>query len=242
MATYFISDLHLSSQRADITALFLRFLATDAKKAAALYILGDLFETWIGDDTQNPHDLNVMEALANLHQAGVPVYFMHGNRDFLIGKVFAKKSQCILLPDPTVIHLHNHPVLLTHGDLLCTLDLNYQQFRRFVRHPFVQKLFLSLPLFLRQKIADFLRHHAGATLKHASDLMSPLWDVSVNTVNEFLRYHHTTIIIHGHTHKAKIHEFLLDNHPAKRIVLGDWDKTGSALLYFPNKLSLEKIV
>ncbi len=247
MTTYFISDLHLSANRPELTQLFLKFLADDLKNADALYILGDLFEMWIGDDNTDPHNQQVMDALAHCSQSGIPLYFMHGNRDFLIGNTFAQKTQCVLLKDPSVVLIQNEPVLLTHGDLLCTLDTRYQRFRRFVRQPWVQVLFLKLPLSWRQKIAKRLRQHSsrpkmlgGAeTIKKTEPRH---WDVALNTVFEFLRTHQTTTLIHGHTHKPKIHEFLLDNHPAKRIVLGDWGKTGSVLCFSTNEIALKQVI
>lgn len=239
MATYFISDLHLSSEHPHITKLFLKFLTTEAKEAEALYILGDLFAVWIGDDNPDPYFSLISEALANLNALGIPVYFMHGNRDFLIGKQFLEKSRSILLQDPSVIQLYNEPVLLTHGDLLCTLDTRYQRFRKLVRHPLIQKLFLSLPFSWRQRIAKAIRTQSSQ--RNKKQVETRYGDVALNTVYQFLRDHNTSILIHGHTHKAKIHHFDLDTKPAKRIVLGEWDTEGCALVYSPETAMLKPL-
>lgn len=237
MATYFVSDLHLSATKPHLSHLFLKFLKGDAKKADALYILGDLFEAWIGDDNPDPHNSAIINALAEFSDNGIPVYFMHGNRDFLIGEQFAVESHCVLLPDPVVIDLYNTRVLLTHGDLLCTLDHQYQRFRKCVRHPMIKKLFLSFPLSWRQKISSFLR------TKSARENIPPSrkWDVTSDAVYQMLREHKAVTLIHGHTHKQGIHDFILDNQSAKRIVLGDWGETGSVLVYVPENITLQTI-
>jgi UDP-2,3-diacylglucosamine hydrolase len=244
MATYFISDLHLSATKPHLSELFLKFLSGDAKKADALYILGDLFETWLGDDNRDPHDMAVINALAEFSENGIPLYFMHGNRDFLIGDQFTVESQCVLLQDPVIIDLYNTPVLLTHGDLLCTLDQKYQRFRKFIRHRRSKKLLLSFPLSWRQKISSFLRKE---NTRHnmpppPSKEAKRKWDVTSEAVYQMLREHKSLTLIHGHTHKPGIHNFILDDQPAKRIVLGDWDKTGSVLIYSPENLTLKVVV
>jgi len=251
MATYFISDLHLSQNRPEASALFLKFLTTEAKNAEALYILGDLFESWIGDDNFNAHDEKVLEGLSDFTKSGIPLYFMHGNRDFLIGQQFVEKTHCTLLADPTVIQLYQDRVLLTHGDLLCTFDKNYQRFRKFVRHPLVQKCFLKLPLHWRRSIATQLREKSNEHFKHENakaaeqsvslpslssedkKAKNTLWDVVLNTVYKFLREHQAYILIHGHTHKPEIQHFILDDHKALRIVLGEWKDKGCILAYSP---------
>ncbi|HQW58046.1 MAG TPA: UDP-2,3-diacylglucosamine diphosphatase [Gammaproteobacteria bacterium] len=239
MATYFISDLHLSETKPHLSALFLKFLRQDAKKADALYILGDLFEAWLGDDNADPDNISIINALAEFSETGIPVYFMHGNRDFLIGDRFTVESHCELLQDPVVVELYNTPVLLTHGDLLCTLDHKYQRFRKFVRHPLIKKLFFSFPLCWRKKISSFLRKKSTRADKK---LANRKWDVTSEAVYQILREHKSLTLIHGHTHKPGIHHFILDNQPAKRIVLGDWGETGSVLIYSPENLELKTVI
>lgn len=251
MATYFISDLHLSATKPQLSELFLKFLRQDAKKADALYILGDLFEAWLGDDNPDPHNMDIINALAEFSESGIPLYFMHGNRDFLIGDQFTVESHCELLPDPVVVELYNTPVLLTHGDLLCTLDQKYQRFRKFVRHPLIKKLFFSFPLSWRKKISSFLRKKSARAnippnppSKGGANKEPPnrKWDVTSEAVYQMLREHKSLTLIHGHTHKPGIHHFILDNQPAKRIVLGDWGETGSVLIYSPENLELKAVI
>lgn len=240
MATYFISDLHLSATKPHLSALFLKFLRQDAKNADALYILGDLFEVWLGDDNPDPHNMDIINALAEFSENGIPLYFMHGNRDFLIGDRFTVESHCELLQDPVVVELYNTPVLLTHGDLLCTLDQKYQRFRKFVRHPLIKKLFFSFPLSWRKKISNFLRKKS--TRREFLKERDRKWDVTSEAVYQMLREHKSLTLIHGHTHKPGIHHFILDNQPAKRIVLGDWGETGSVLIYSPANLELKTVI
>jgi len=243
MVTYFISDLHLSALRPETSALFLKFLVTEGRNADALYILGDFFEAWIGDDNHNPHDDHIIDAIAELTHHGVPVYFMHGNRDFLIGDQFIEQSNCILLSDPTVIKLYQNQILLTHGDQLCTLDKKYQRFRQFVRHPSVQRFYLSLPLTLRRKIASTLRQRSIERFNKQKDKTNMyFWDVVLSSVYQLLRKHETYTLIHGHTHKPGIHDFILDETPARRIVLGEWDGSGSVLAYSPDGVELKTFI
>lgn len=242
MTTFFISDLHLSAAHPDTTELFLKFLKEDAKEAEALYILGDFFEAWIGDDILDPHEAKIIHALANYTKQGTPVYFMHGNRDFLIGHSFAIKSGCSLIKDPTLITLYGKKVLLCHGDALCTLDKTYQYFRKGVRHPLIKKIYLNLPQWLRRKIANRLRNHSPRNLylDHSKHL-NPKWDVTISAVNQIMQKFQSDILIHGHTHKAGIHEFVLDEKPVTRIVLGDWTTTGKVLAFSSQKLELQEV-
>src|SRR5579864_3033183 len=174
MATLFISDIHLSATRPDITDFFLRFLQGPAMQADAVYILGDLFEAWIGDDEQTELHRTIADALHTVTRVGVPIYFMHGNRDFLLGQEFADLAGCTLLPDPIVINLYDTPTLLTHGDLLCTDDKSYLRYRYWVRKTLCQRLFLGLPLQWRQAIAERLRiasqRHIGSVAKQVMDV------------------------------------------------------------------------
>ncbi len=243
MATYFISDLHLSAKKPEISDRFLKFLRADAIKADALYILGDLFDVWIGDDQIDPHNQTIIEELYTLHEQGIPLYFMRGNRDFLIGENFAHNSGCVLLPNPTRIMLYGKNVLLSHGDQLCTLDKKYQHFRRYVHSPFLQSLFLKLPLRLRTLIAHWLRTRSKRSLANISADQKAKWDVALESVFDAMRHHDCQILIHGHTHQPKIHDFILDEKAAKRIVLGDWTPTeGHFLSYDLDAITLKTLV
>lgn len=251
--TLFISDLHLHPSRLSVTENFIRFLETDARKAKALYILGDFFEVWAGDDDPNPHHKRVIQALAEFSKTHIPLYFMRGNRDFLIDKAFEKASGCILIKDPTVIELYSQRILLMHGDSLCTEDRSHQRFRTFSQNSLIRKLFLILfPFSLRLKIASGIRKKsqlAGAMREQISllaeraalDRPKNPYDVNQNAVERALLKHSADYLIHGHTHKAGIHEFSLLGKAtkAKRIVLGEWGVLGSVLVYSPNSTELK---
>lgn len=234
MSTLFISDLHLSSDQPAMTQLFLNFLQHPARKAEALYLLGDLFETWIGDDHLNPYNQKIMAALAELTASGVATYIMPGNRDFLIGKRFLQQTGCRYLNDPTLIDLYGCPTLLTHGDGWCTLDKHYQRYRRWSRHPFCQFIFLQLPLVWRQKIAHYLRgQEHSITPTHAEK-----YDVVVADLLACLKhYPGAQQIIHGHTHLPSIQLIKqADKTWIKRFVLSDWRATkGNVLVALPNQ-------
>lgn len=230
MSTLFISDIHLSQGRPDMTAALVRFLAEDAPGADALYVLGDLFEFWIGDDDPNPLHREVADAFLALSQQGVPLYFIHGNRDFLLGRQFAKRAGMILLGDPCVIELYGERVLLSHGDLLCTRDEGYQKFRRITQLKWLRWLFLRLPLSRRQAIAHKMRGQSQMENAHKSQI---IMDVTPEAVDDMLRQHGCRLMIHGHTHRPAIHDFTLDGHAARRIVLGDWFEQGSVLVCSP---------
>ncbi len=224
--TLFIADLHLHPARPEIADLFRRFLAGRAAKSAALYILGDLFEAWLGDDDDDPFHDQTRQALAELSAAGVALYFMPGNRDFLIGEAFAETTGCRLLPDPHLIRLHGEPTLLTHGDSLCTADLGYQAFRRQIREPSYVQAFLAKPLAERRAIAQAMRAQSReATGEKAEEIM----DATPEAITTALRTHGARRLIHGHTHRPAIHRFELDGVPAVRLVLGDWYRQGSLL-------------
>ena len=226
MTTLFISDLHLDPSRPHITALFREFLRGEARDAEALYILGDLFEAWIGDDDPEPHHAGVITDLHALAASGVPLYFMHGNRDFLIGGEFARRAGCTLLPDPTLIDLYGTPALLLHGDTLCTDDLAYQEFRRMVRDPVWQREFLAQPLAARQAFAERAR---AASQSETRQKAETIMDVNADAVTAVMREYRTPLMIHGHTHRPAVHDFAVDEQPATRIVLGDWYEQGSVL-------------
>ena len=218
--TLFIADLHLCQEEPAITAGFLRFLAREAPRCDALYILGDLFEAWIGDDDPNPLHQQIASALRALP---VPVYFIHGNRDFLIGKTFARDTGMTLLPEYAVIDLFGTPTLLCHGDTLCTDDHSYQKFRRTVHQKWLQRLFLLLPLTLRLNIATKIRKQSKQDKQHkTADIM----DVNPTFTHETVQRFHTPLLIHGHTHRENIHR----NADYTRIVLGDWRDNYASIL------------
>jgi UDP-2,3-diacylglucosamine hydrolase len=225
--TLFIADLHLDPSRPQITALFLEFLRTQARQADALYILGDLFEVWIGDDDDAPLALQVAAGLHRLRASGVPVYFMHGNRDFLLGAAYAYRAGLNLLPELTVIDLYGRPTVLLHGDTLCTDDTDYLAFRAKVRDPAWQRRVLWLPRFLRRFQADRMR---AASQQATGQKSATITDVNEATVLDCLRHHGVQRMIHGHTHRPAIHRFALEEQPAERIVLGDWIEHGSVLV------------
>ena len=221
-----ISDLHLEEKRPDITRAFLLFLATRARQAEALYILGDFFEVWIGDDGMTPFQHEIAGALRELSEAGTRIYLMHGNRDFLIGKRFCREAGCILLSDPHKVQMNGEPVLLMHGDSLCTLDVGYMKLRRWLRNPLSLLILRNLPLSTRQKLARKLRNESRAqTRMKASDIV----DVTPEEVVRIMAEYGVRTLIHGHTHRPAVHELIVNGQAARRIVLGDWDRQGWAL-------------
>lgn len=235
MATLFIADLHLSTEEPAITAGFLRLLEGEARTAEALYILGDLFEAWIGDDDPNPLHAAIAAAIHALVESGVPCYFIHGNRDFLMGKRFARQSGMTLLPAEKVLTLYGERVLIMHGDTLCTDDVGYQRFRAKVQQRWLQTLFLSLPLFIRQRIAAKMRAGSKASNQTKSDA---IMDVNQQAVSEVMRQHHVRHLIHGHTHRPAIHDLQIEGHPARRYVLGAWHQEGSMIKASENGIQL----
>jgi UDP-2,3-diacylglucosamine hydrolase len=238
MAVYFISDLHLHTSRPQTSELFLKFLATDAILGDALYILGDLFEAWVGHENLDEHDSHIISALTTLSRQGIPVYFMPGNRDFLLSQPLIEEMGCHFLDDPTVMTLYDTPIILTHGDKLCTLDKSYQRFRSVVQHPMVKKWFLKSPYVFRISIAKALRSNREHTYLKPT-IIPRHWDVVLSDVYQLMRANEAYTLIHGHTHLPGIHEFRLDGHPAKRITLGDWGVTGSALVVTKDSLELK---
>ncbi|MGH8292210.1 MAG: UDP-2,3-diacylglucosamine diphosphatase [Gammaproteobacteria bacterium] len=235
MTTLFISDLHLDPARPRITQLFLEFLKTEARRAQALYILGDFFEAWIGDDDPDPHHATVIAAVHALTATGVPVHFMHGNRDFLIGPGFIHNTGCTLLADPVRVELYGTPTLLMHGDMLCTGDLEYQKFRRQVRDPAWQKAFLAKPLEERRQFAQQARAQSQIQTASKPDY---LMDVSQQEVEHVMREHRVTRLIHGHTHRPAVHRFSAHARDLTRIVLGDWYEHSSVLALDQNTFEL----
>ncbi len=228
MTTLFISDLHLDADHPAIGEQFLDFLAADARKAAALYILGDLFESWVGDDDPNPHYAVIKTAIRTLADSGVPVFFMHGNRDFMIGPQFAAETGVTLLNDPTPLELFGNRVLLSHGDALCTDDKQYQQVRQMTRDPEWQAMMRAKPLeerlaFAAQARADSLAHQSSAS----NDIM----DVNADAVIKVFHDHEVDILLHGHTHRPAVHLLELPDRQVTRIVLGDWYEQGSVVYW-----------
>ena len=226
MTTLFISDLHLDAARPQITRLFLEFLKTEARRAQALYILGDFFEAWIGDDDPDPHHAEIMDGVRKLTDNGVPAYFMHGNRDFLIGAGFVRRTGCTLLADPALVNLHGSRTLLMHGDTLCTDDLEYQNFRRQVRDPAWQTAFLAKPLQERRRFAQQARAESQTQSASKPDY---LMDVNQRDVERIMAEKGVTRLIHGHTHRPAIHRFTVNGQDLTRIVLGDWYEQASVL-------------
>lgn len=226
MTTLFISDLHLDASRPAATARFDRFLREQAGDASHLYILGDLFEAWIGDDSPDVHDRPVMAALRRLIVAGVPCSLLRGNRDFLIGDRFARETGITLLPDEHTIQLGGQSVLLMHGDTLCTDDHGYQRYRRLSRHPLSRAAFLGLAPDMRHRIAAYARRRSMAANEGKP---ARIMDVSPAAVSAAMRRHGVSTLIHGHTHRPGCHDFSMDGHAARRIVLGDWYEEGSVL-------------
>lgn len=217
--TLFISDLHLSADHPGTVALFLGFCRERAAGATALYVLGDLFDAWIGDDNDAPPYPDIRAALRTLTDNGTPVYLQHGNRDFLVGERFCTRTGVQLLPEEAVVDLHGSRMLLMHGDTLCTDDLAYQQARRTLRDPAFVEAFLSRPLDERAAIAaDYRRRSGEATSLLAADIM----DVNQAAVEAAMRRHGVTRLVHGHTHRAAWHRFTRDGRALERIVLGEW--------------------
>ena len=238
--TLFISDLHLSAARPGCTELLLGFLAGRAGDADALYILGDLFDAWIGDDDPAPPNPRVIAGLRALSDNGTSVYLLHGNRDFLLGPAFAEASGCRLLPERTRIDLYATPTLLMHGDLLCTDDTAYQAMRSQIRSPAFTEQFLSRPIPERRAIADDYRRRSGeATSLKADDIM----DVNQRAVEQTMRELGVRRLIHGHTHRAGRHEFQFDGEPAERLVLAEWHQDrGQVLCATPQGIRVEAVV
>ncbi|MDE2315296.1 MAG: UDP-2,3-diacylglucosamine diphosphatase [Xanthomonadaceae bacterium] len=227
MASLFIADLHLDDSRPRITQLFERYLAsTEVRGADALYILGDLVEAWVGDDDDAELPQRIARATRAVREAGVPVYFMAGNRDFLLGEDFARQAGFELLEDGTVHTLHGRPTLLMHGDVLCTGDVAYQTVRRQVRTPEWKAQILAMPLEARRAFAAKSRAESRA---HTGSAMETIMDVDAGAVADAMRKAGVTRLIHGHTHRPAIHRFALDGAPAERIVVGDWYEQGSVL-------------
>ena len=226
MTTAFISDLHISQAQPEIGEQFIDFLGHNALKYNALYILGDLFEYWLGDDDINPHLNKIKKALKDYTQSGIPAYFIHGNRDFLIGKRFSTETGIKILSDPTIIQLNYEDVLISHGDLFCTDDVSYQATRKLTRDPKWQNMMLN------KSIEDRKFFALEARLKsknHMKDLADNITDVNQTEIANTFKKFNLKTIIHGHTHRPAIHNLNIQNTDHQRIVLGDWYDQGSCL-------------
>jgi UDP-2,3-diacylglucosamine hydrolase len=226
VAAIFISDLHIDASRPAISEQFLSFLAAEARDADALYILGDLFESWIGDDAADLAQAAAIAGIRSLTAAGVPCFVMHGNRDFLLAGQFCSMSGAELLPDPLIVTLYGEPVLVMHGDALCTDDLAYQRLRATVRDADWQRQFLALPVAARRALAGAARVGSQA---HTAAMEYAITDVNADSVALALRGAGTATLLHGHTHRPAIHALEIDGRACTRIVLGDWYDQGSLL-------------
>ena len=238
MSTLFISDLYLEADRPEIGVQFRAFLAGPAREAEALYILGDLFEAWVGDDDPNSYYAGMKDAIRELSDSGVPVYFMHGNRDFMIGERFAAETGATLLPDPHPVELYGEKVLLSHGDYLCTDDLEYQKVRAMTRNPEWQAMMISKSLEERLAFARQAREQSQA---HSASMTEEIADVNEDAVEAAIREHGVEILLHGHTHRPAVHPFHVDERPVHRIVLGDWYEQGSMVEWDEDGPRLEEL-
>jgi len=238
MATLFISDLHLEPGRPEIGEQFLAFLAGPARDADALYILGDLFEAWIGDDDPNPYYAQMKVAIRDLSDTGVPVYFMHGNRDFMIGDSFAADCGLTLLDDPHPVELHGEKVLLSHGDAMCTDDVEYQQIRVMTRNPDWKAMMMTKSV--EERVAFAMQAREQSLARHAT-MEDEIVDVNQAAIEQTIREHGVDILLHGHTHRPAVHPFHVDERPVHRIVLGDWFEQGSMVEWDADGPRLEEL-
>ncbi|MCK4742792.1 MAG: UDP-2,3-diacylglucosamine diphosphatase [Sulfuriflexus sp.] len=226
MSTLFISDLHLDANLPELTELFVHFMREQAPTADAVYILGDLFEAWVGDDDDREGTQLFIDELRALSDKGVPLYIMQGNRDFLFAEGLVKRTGCKLLPDPTVIDLYGLATLLMHGDSLCTDDIQHQESRAMLRSDEWKARFLSQPLSDRIQQA---KEYRSMSRKHLKDAPDAIMDVNAEAVVEAMQQHNVLQMIHGHTHRPDMHSLSVNGQDAKRIVLGDWGNKGSVL-------------
>jgi UDP-2,3-diacylglucosamine hydrolase len=226
LSTLLVSDLHLDGALPEAIAQFESFLSGPVRAAEALYILGDLFESWVGDDDDDPDRARVCAALRSLSGAGVACHVCHGNRDFLLGTGFEQRTGCRILADPTIVERYGERVLLTHGDALCVDDLSYQRLRSTVRNTSWQRRFMRLSLATRRTLAEAAR--AGSR-NHTGMVAPDVMDANPNAIVNVLRACRARTMVHGHTHRPGIHEFAVDGVPARRLVLGAWYEQGSYL-------------
>jgi UDP-2,3-diacylglucosamine hydrolase len=224
---YFVADLHLAGHRPNGVDAFVRFLSETAARGSALYILGDLFEHWVGDDDHSDSSNEVvLTSIAKLTGLGVPVYFMPGNRDFVLGRAAAKRAGVSMLPDPSVVTLFGRPTLLAHGDAYCTADVTYQTYRRWIRSNWIRAVYNLLPLGLRRGVVRSIRRRSELGKKSKSAM---IMDVEQSAIETALRTANCDLMIHGHTHRPARHEHLVDGRLCVRWVLADWYAKGSYL-------------
>ncbi len=236
MTIAFISDIHLTPKRPQTTRLFEQFIANSNRCLTQLYILGDLFEYWVGDDGAEKLGYQEIErALGRTTAAGTEIFFLHGNRDFLVSDQFSNRTGCQLLPDPVVICPDQRPILLTHGDALCTDDVEHQESRKQMLTSKWKMAFLKKPLKERVDTADNMRQQSE---QHKAEKSMEIMDVNQQAVEKLMRKHNVEVMIHGHTHRPAVHEFALDEKLARRYVLGDWFEQKSAIFYADEKLTL----
>lgn len=238
MARLFVSDLHLDSAAPQANEQFLEFLRTYASQAEALYILGDMFESWVGDDETDSAKTRIASGLQALTSSGVACFALHGNRDFLLGQQFCTRTGVQLLPDPVVAELDGERVLITHGDALCTDDHSYQELRSVVRDADWQRRFLALPLTVRQQLANRAREGSQT---HTGKTASYIMDVNQEAVVRAFHATQTRRMIHGHTHRPGMHEYEVDGQKAQRIVLGAWYEQGSYLWHQNRTFELREL-
>ena len=226
MTTLFLSDIHVSDQHPEISDHLKEFLLKEESKTNAIYVLGDLFEYWLGDDDPNPSFAEIKNLLKTLSDKNISLFFMHGNRDFLIGESFAKETGCQILHDPCVIDLFGKKVLISHGDIFCTDDKEYQLFRNQTRDPAWKESILSKSLSFREEFAKQARLESSI---HTSLKKNEIMDVNKDEILKIYEKYNVDIIIHGHTHRPAIHDVSFNGRNYQRIVLGDWYEQGSIL-------------
>jgi len=237
MTTLFISDLHLSPARPDITECFVRFMREEAVHAEALYVLGDLFEFWIGDDDRSQFACSIRAEFKALTDSGIPCFFTQGNRDFLVGNRFSRQTGVKLLGDETVIDLYGRRAVILHGDTLCTQDVKYLEYRAKVHQPWLQWVFNRIPMFVKKKIVNKVQSDIK-TEKQTKSL--DIMDVTQQEVENVMLDHKVDLMIHGHTHRPDIHTFQVEDSDYTRVVLGDWYTQGSVLVYDQNGFELQQ--
>jgi len=226
MSSLFASDLHLDSEAPWAIDAFISFLRGPAREAEALYLLGDIFEVWVGDDDTNPDNARICEALRELTAGGVATFAIHGNRDFLLGERFSAVTGVKLLPDPVMVELHGVRTMLSHGDVFCTEDASYQQLRSIVRQPRWQRRFLSLPIETRRALANAARAGSKA---HTQRTVPTIMDVNPDAVARAMRATGARRLIHGHTHRPAIHPGVIDGTQTERVVLAPWYEAASCI-------------
>lgn len=234
--TFFIADVHLDERQPKIIEAFQNFLTRRVTNSAGLYILGDLFEFWLGDDDNNPVFLEIQSSLKQLTSKGIPIYVIHGNRDFLIREQFSKNTGCQLLNEETVIELNGIRILLMHGDTLCIDDLAYQKWRKILHSKLVQAIYLALPLSMRRYISQKGRQQSSHFKQHKP---LEIMNVSQHAVEEVMQKHQVTYLIHGHIHRPNYYKFQLNQQVAHRLVVDAWYQRGNAAVFDGHRFRLE---